>query len=54
MGRFNEDETKGACREQKQRKRREMRIVGRSVQLLQDIIRRPAKEKRANDLKDLA
>ena len=54
MGRFNEDETKSARREQKQRKRREMRIVGRSVQLLQDIIGRRANEKRANDVKDLA
>ena len=28
--------------------------IGRSVQLLQDIIRRRANEKRANDVKDLA
>ena len=54
MGRFNEDETKGARREQKQRKGRELRIVGWRVQLVQGISRRRANEKRANDLKDLA
>ncbi len=38
------DDTKGERRERKRRKRREMRVVGRSVRLLQDIIRRRAKE----------
>ena len=38
------DETKGERRERKRRKKREMRVVGRSVRLLQDIIRRRAKD----------
>ena len=35
-------ETRGERREAKRRKRRKMRVVGRSVRLLQDIIRRRA------------
>ncbi len=38
------EETKGERRERKRRKKREMRVVGRSVRLLQDIIRRRAKD----------
>ena len=36
--------TKGERRESKQRKRRKMRVVGRSVRLLQDLIRRRAEQ----------
>ena len=35
-------ETRGERREAMRRKRRKMRVVGRSVRLLQDIIRRRA------------
>ena len=37
---MNERETKGERREEKRRKRRRMKVVGRSVRLLQEIIRR--------------
>ena len=43
------DETKSERREGKRRKRREMRVVGRSVRALQDIIRRRAKEAKSKD-----
>jgi hypothetical protein len=36
----NEHETKSERREQKRRKRRKMMVAGRSVRLLQEIIRR--------------
>ena len=36
------DETKGERRERRRRKPREMKVVGRSVRVLQDIIRRRA------------
>ncbi len=39
---MSEEDTKGERREAKRRKRRKMRVVGRSVRLLQDIIRRKA------------
>ena len=44
---MEERETKGERRDHKRRKMREMRVVGRSVKLLQQIIRR-----RAEKLKD--
>ena len=44
---MEERETKGERRQQKRRKRRGMRVVGRSVKLLQQIILR-----RAEKLKD--
>ena len=37
---MNEHETKGERREEKRRKRRQMRVAGRGVRLLQEIIRR--------------
>ena len=43
------DETKGERRERKRRKKREMRVVGRSVRLIQDIIRRRAKDAESKD-----
>ena len=43
------DETKGERRDEKRRKRREMRIVGRSVRQLQEIIRRRAKDAKHKD-----
>ena len=42
----NEGETKGERREAKERRRRKMRVVGRSVRLLQEIIRRRAEKLR--------
>ena len=39
---MSEEHTKGERREAKRRKRRSMRVVGRSVRVLQDIIRRKA------------
>ena len=36
----NERETKGERREEKRRKRGKMKVAGRSVRLLQEIIRR--------------
>ena len=39
---MDDSSTKGERRERKRRKRRQMRVVGRSVRLLQDIIRRRA------------
>ena len=39
---MQEDKTRGERREEKRKKRRKMRVVGRSVRLLQDIIRRRA------------
>ena len=43
---MREDETKGERREAKRRKRRSMRVVGRSVRILQVIIRRRAEKLR--------
>ena len=39
---MSEEATKGERREAKRRKRRSMRVVGRTVRVLQDIIRRKA------------
>ena len=41
---MDESGTKGERREAKRRKRRRMRVVGRSVRLLQEIIRRRAEK----------
>ena len=41
-----DEETKGERREAKRRKRRKMHVVGRSVRLLQEIIRRRAEKAR--------
>ena len=41
---MEDPETKGERRERKRRKRREMKVVGRSVRLLQEIIRRRAEK----------
>ncbi len=43
---MEERTTKGESREGKRRKRRKMRVVGRSVKALQDIIMRKAKDAR--------
>ena len=43
---MEDDETRGERREAKRRKRGRMRVVGRSVRLLQDIIRRKAERAR--------
>ena len=37
---MDESETKGERRDEKRRKRRRMKVAGRSVRLLQEIIRR--------------
>ncbi len=46
---MSEDGTKGERREAKRRKRRSMRVVGRSVRVLQDIIRREADRARKKE-----
>ncbi len=43
---MEEGETKGERREAKRKKRRKMRVVGTSVRVLQDIIRRRAESLR--------
>ena len=43
----DEDKTKGERRDEKRRQGRKMRVVGRSVRLLQDIIRRRAESLRS-------
>ncbi|MCH8063505.1 MAG: hypothetical protein IH861_13500 [Chloroflexi bacterium] len=43
---MEERTTKGESREGKRRKRRKMRVVGRSVKALQDIIMRKARDAR--------
>ena len=43
---MDEDKTKGERRDEKRSKRRKMHVVGRSVRLLQDIIRRRAESLR--------
>ena len=45
---MEEPESKGERRERKRRKRREMKVVGRSVRVLQEIIRRRAEKLRGN------
>ena len=44
-----EGDTKGERREAKRRKRRKMKVVGRSVRVLQDILRRRAKKIRKGE-----
>ena len=39
---MNEDDTKGERRERKREKRRKMRVVGTSVRMLQNIIKKRA------------
>ena len=46
---MDDDRTKGEKREAKQRKRRKMRVVGRGVKTLQDIIRRRAEKIRKEE-----
>ncbi len=46
MSEKDTEDTKGERREAKRRKRRSMRVVGRSVRVLQDIIRRKAQRAR--------
>jgi hypothetical protein len=41
---MNDEESRGERREAKRRKHRKMRVVGRSVRVLQDIIRRRAEK----------
>ena len=43
---MEDKQTKGERREAKRRKRRSMKVVGRSVRLLQEIIRRRAEKTR--------
>ena len=43
---LDDEKTKGERREEKTRRKRNMRVVGRSVKLLQDIINRRAKRLR--------
>ena len=46
---MEEQDTKGERREAKRKKRRKMRVVGRSVRLLQDIIKRRAERARKKE-----
>ena len=46
---MDEDKTEGRMREDKRRRRRRMRVVGRSVRLLQDIILRRAQKMRKKE-----
>ena len=46
---MDEGKTKGESREAKRRKRRKMRVVGRSVRTLQEIIRQKAERARKNE-----
>ena len=46
---MDEDKTRGKRREEKRRKRRKMRVVGRSVRVLQDIIMRRAEKLRKRE-----
>ena len=41
---MSDDETRGDRREEKRQKRRKMRVVGRGVRVLQEIIRRRAEK----------
>ena len=47
---LDDEKTKGERREEKTRRKRNMRVVGRNVKLLQDIINRRAKRLRKNRL----
>jgi hypothetical protein len=46
MARDEQPVTKGRRREEKRRKKRKMHVVGRSVRLLQEIVRRRAEKLR--------
>ena len=46
---MEERETKGERRDHKRRKRRKMRVVGRSVRLLQQIIKRKSDDAHKKD-----
>ena len=46
---MSEEETRGERREADRRKRRKMRVVGRGVRVLQDIIRRRAAKVREEE-----
>ncbi len=46
---MSEERTKGERRDAKRRKRRSMRVVGRGVRVLQDIIRRKAEQARKKE-----
>ena len=46
---MSQDNTKGERREKKRKKRREMRVSGGSVRVLQDIIRRRAEKLREKE-----
>ncbi len=49
---MEERTTKGEGREGKRRKRRKMKVVGRSVRALQDIIMRKARDARKDEEED--
>jgi hypothetical protein len=49
MHRYDEPDTRGKRREEKRRKMRKMRVVGRSVRLLQEIVRRRAERLREKE-----
>ena len=46
---MEQDNTKGERREQKRRKRREMKVVGKSVQTIQQILRKRAEDARKEE-----
>jgi len=46
---MSQEETEGECREANRRKRRKIRVAGRSVRALQDIIRHRAENARQED-----
>ncbi|MCH7786101.1 MAG: hypothetical protein IIC22_01205 [Chloroflexi bacterium] len=46
---MDEHKTKGESREAKRRKQRKMRVVGRSVRMLQEIIRQKAERARKGE-----
>ena len=46
---MSEEKTRGERRETSRRKRRKMRVVGRSVQVLQDIINRRSEKVREEE-----
>lgn len=49
---MNEYKTKGEKRESKRRKRRNMRVSGRGVRVIQDIIKRRAEKIREEEAKN--
>jgi hypothetical protein len=46
MHRYDEPDTRGKRREEKRRKMRKMRVVGRSIRVLHEIVRRRAEKPR--------